>query len=108
MESLKEFIVNNWQYISAALVVVLEIILMLIKKNPKVIDPSIYSKITSLIQDAEKTFGSGHGEEKKQFVVSSFLASSPIDTYPKKFVEFVVEDILSTPEKKEVKSDGKK
>lgn len=106
MESLKNFIVENWQFISSALLALLTIIAMIIKKKPinKYVD-EFYGELVSLIQAAEISFGSGSGKDKKKFVLGTFMARHPdYDVYQ---VSDAIEDILTTPLKKG-DQDGKK
>lgn len=86
------------------LVLILIIISMIIKKNPltEIIDSSITSELLELIIEAESRFGSGHGSEKLQFVVSSYVSKHPwsANDSSEAVVKTLVEYILSSPSKK--------
>lgn len=97
MDVVKDFLVSYWPYISVGIVVILDIIIMVIKKKP--FDPTIYSRLVLLIGLAEKEFGEGHGEEKLNFVIDEFLKDSQVK-YSKAFIASCVETILSLPTKK--------
>lgn len=101
-----DFIRDNWQFISSAILALLTIIAMIIKKKPvnKYVD-DFYGELVSLIQAAESTYGNGFGADKKKFVLSTFMARHPdYDVY---CVSDAIEDILKSPQKKGDK-DGKK
>lgn len=104
---MKEFLVENWQFISTALLTVVCIILALAKKKPvnQILDNSAYKDLIILIKQAEEKFGSGHGKDKLDYVITSFcnLKSLDRDTFLKCSIQSKVENILATPERKEKK-----
>ena len=72
---------------------------MLIFKKTKIIDPSIYAKLVSLVDAAEKEFGPGNGESKLNWVLTMFKSTSEVP-YSDRYIKEVVEKILTTPHKK--------
>lgn len=84
-ETIKNFIVDNWQFISIVLSILLSLIFTLVfKKKPKVIIPddtiaSVFGLLPKWINEAEDKFGAGHGKEKLNHVIylaCSYLAQS--------------------------------
>lgn len=104
MEKISDFLVTNWQFISAALTFLLLIIGMVIKKKPvtEIIDDSAYKDLIILVNQAEEKYGAGHGAEKLDFVISSFanLKNLDRDTWIYSSIKSKVETILSTPAKR--------
>lgn len=74
METILNFVVENWQYISIALVIVLELVLMLFKKRSKFVvqDTSIYQFLIDIINEAENLYAPGTGSSKKEYVIARF------------------------------------
>lgn len=103
MEKVVNFIVENWQFISIAIVVLLEITLFIIKKRPKTVlqDDGVYQDLVSLIEEAEKIVWAS-GEQKKNYVLDKFADAHSYASDPavRKTLGFFIEDILSTPTKK--------
>lgn len=122
MEEIKQFIVQNWQFISFALVVFFEFVLMFIKRRSKFVvqDTSIYQFLIDIINEAEGLFASGNGIAKKEFVIARFkeryqkTVEDWISYYKKTHpfdrgndekilddtLSYFIEKILSTPQKK--------
>ena len=98
METFLNFLVKYWQYISVALVVIFEFILMVIKKKPQVFDNSLTADLVELIKIAEERFGEGHGVDKLSYVVEE--ASKKHSSIPPQVISFFVDSILNTPTKK--------
>lgn len=97
MKEIVDFIVNYWQYISVVLVIVLEIIMMILKKRSIISDNSIISDIIPLILQAESIKDSG--VDRLRFVLEHF----PFEKHPgvdRKVVSTLVEYVLMTPTKK--------
>lgn len=71
-------------------------------------DSSFNNRIVDLIQAAEKMFGPGSGKEKLKFVVDQICSLVPAETrvFTEKIVKARVEQILATPQKKEVINNG--
>lgn len=113
MNEVSKFIVDNWQYISIAIIVLLEIVLLIVKRFKLKLNlpTSIYEKVCKLVKEAEQTFGAGHGDEKLKYVVSRYLQEEKVPgCFYSEFswwVKCIVEDILGTPQKKG-EEDGKK
>lgn len=110
-----DFIVNNWQYISIALVVLLDIIILIVKNRPKRFDEindiisQCIAKIPAFIQDAE-SLGDYDGADKKSLVVGwlfQFIEntlkrapSASEEQYIYKALSYYIEAILDCPTKK--------
>lgn len=107
-----EFIKTYWKLIVALILVVLDIVLIVIKKRPfKVVDAvtaTISDILPKLILDAEAEYPQGHGDLKlelvvqlcKNFLISSLgLTASEVERY-EAYIKLRVEAILSTPKKK--------
>lgn len=114
-------ILKEWSpYILSGLIVVLDVLILLLKRRPKTIDDfmscldKVVSALPGLISKVERP---GDGENKKALVVayafSLFKKSLGRDlsdgeyNLAKKAISEQIESILSTPQKKEV-PDGAK
>lgn len=104
MESIKQFIVDNWQFISFGLVVLFELLILIFKKKNKtlLLDNSAYSSLVRLVKEAEEKFGSGSGEDKLRYVISNFLREKHIGNLTEfnGIIKAMVDDILECPTKK--------
>lgn len=101
MNQIVDFIRDNWSYISFGLVILMELILLIVKRNKtSVYDNSIIAQLIPLVAAAEEIFGSGHGKEKLDYVVKTYNESHLQAQLPVKVIESFVESILATPEKK--------
>lgn len=110
MNQVFEFIVRYWKYISIAIVIIIEVLIILIKKKPvKVIDgvkSAILASLPDYIAEAEAKFGKGKGEEKLKYVVAKCLldlknAQPELDcSLYIDLIQDAVESILKTPQKK--------
>lgn len=102
MEKIVTFLVDYWQYISIAIVVLLDLIILILKKRSKVeiFDSSAYSRLITLIGEAESLGVSG--DEKLKYVLNKYFALTGIkdDDWSRCSVALLVERILSTPTKK--------
>lgn len=99
METFLNFLVNYWQYISVALVVLLELILMIIKrKKVSVLPEGLLNFILTSICEAEIKFGTGHGTEKLSFVLNKVSETYP--TVSSDAVKHIVDFVLTSPTKK--------
>lgn len=110
---MKEFITQNWYYIALIVIAICNMFLLIFKKGKISLVDSIFERLLvrlpSLIRKAEELGVSG--ENKKIFVLSaaySFLADMTgkkqeelVASYGKQ-IDSAIEDILATPEKKEV------
>lgn len=121
METLVQFFRDNWQFISTAIVALLTIIFGLLRKKTTIegsFIEQVYSKAIYLINEAEKIFASGQGEKKKEFVIGCLKENYPnlsklFDSYKKAawsnepdssdVYSWIIENILSTPQKKQGK-----
>lgn len=94
-----EFLQENWRTILLAVISLVSLILTLcVKKNPKIIDNSIYRKLVLWIEEAEKRFKIG--EEKKSYVMDKAQAELG-EGYNASVISDLIELILSLPQKKE-------
>lgn len=102
METILNFIVKNWQFISASLVIILEFVLLLIKRGKTISIPEGFTRlIIELCSVAEKEYGAGNGDKKFQYVFEAVKKLYP--TINRQAVKECVELILETPQKKGVK-----
>lgn len=105
-----DFIKQNYREIIVAAVFIFEFVsslILLIKKSKR--EPSTYgiilSKLPDFIDEAEKKFGAGHGQEKKLFVMDAIRLVLSIyglkdDKMLLLSLSEQVEKILSTPTSK--------
>lgn len=106
-----KFIKENWFWIVPFIEVISTILILVLRKKPvKVVETLkafVCRVLPALINEAEHKYGSGHGADKKAFVLQEMnkeigevfpgYAISPSDM---KFILDQVEIILSTPSKK--------
>lgn len=99
MKTILDFIVNNWQYLSFALVVLLEFVLLIIKRKKTVSIPEgIITDLINLINEAEVKLGAGNGKDKLEYVINTILIKYPcLDISA---IKEAVEFILTSPQKK--------
>lgn len=103
-----DFIRDNWQYFSAALVVVLEIVLLFLKRSKSLaLTDGQIDNLIDWVLEAEKFIGSGKGNEKIKYVCQKFHDRYPTSNMEDWAIRYSVERILTTPQKKGV-NDGKK
>lgn len=96
------FIVDNWQFVSTTAVSVVGFILLLIFKRTKIIDPSVYTDVIQYVNEAEKIFGDGHGNDKRDFVLKRLSQTRGISNlFASIAYGFFIENVLSTPHKKD-------
>jgi len=101
-----KFLVDYWEYISIALLVILDVVILIVKRIKFNVElPSnSYEQLVQLVNEAEVQFGSGHGSEKLQYVVKKYFQQNNISCLMNvpllKYVRNIVEIILSTPTKK--------
>lgn len=98
-----QFIVDNWQFVSSAAISIVTFILLLIfKRRPCIIDNSQYKDLLVLINEAEKKFGNGHGDEKLNYVLDTYLNFKGLEKsyWNVSSVKHLVEYILSSPQRK--------
>ena len=108
------FLREHWQLISFVLVVILEVVLLFVKTlkvNVK-LPTNTLDQILEYVKYAEKVYGSGHGQEKLNYVVNRYLQHNDIQKVFQSEVEYwiklLVESILESPQKKGVKDEQKK
>ena len=116
MENFVAFLRDNWKFlVEVSIPLVSLIVLCFVKKTkiniPESVQTLLCTQIPLWIVDAEAEFGSGHGQEKLKEVFTkavTFLvnelgisSSEVMRCYGDCIVNFI-EDILSTPSKKEV------
>ena len=113
MDTIKDFIVQNWQFISSAILAVLTIIAMLVKKKPQTLDDfvlALHQALMDVPYFIQKVEHSGDGSLKKLQVqqltldkVKEYLRRSLTKTEINQsliFIEDAIEEILSCPTKK--------
>lgn len=106
MQQISEFLVNYWQYISIALVVIIDIVLFLFKKRTKIYDASAYSHLITLVDEVEDMSKSMDvpmtGRDKLKYVVDHYFALTGLEDnmWNRSSIICLVERILSTPTKK--------
>lgn len=96
MKDLVDFLSDNWQWISALLVILANTILLLFRRN-KTFDNGILSDLIPLIIQAEMVCDSG--KDRKLYVLDHY----PFDAHPdldKDKLNNYLEIILSLPTKK--------
>lgn len=94
------FLLDNWQYFSVCLIIVLDVFLFIFGKNKtQIVDDGVYSLLIELVRESESLFK--NGEDKLDYVVDNFLARRPcLKSSDRRLVVGLVENILSTPQKK--------
>ena len=97
-----DFLSKYWQYISIAIVVFIDILILVIKKDKTtVIDNGVYHKLVGWIKQAEEYYGPECGFKKLQYVIAMYMTEHPDATRTEvKFVESFVDDLLTLPTKK--------
>lgn len=111
-----EFLAANWKYIVLIVVEIIVIIIELCRKNKTVdsVFTIILSALPTIIKEAETRYGSGNGDEKFCFVISTLtcylkdkvgLDDVTIQSYLPRIKE-EIESILATPQKKGCDTDG--
>lgn len=93
---------NYWWIVPIFIAVVQSIFLLIFKRRPIIKDTSYYRDLMLLINEAENYYGSGHGDEKLDFVLNKFITLKDLDNseWMKSSIKNVVEMILSIPSKK--------
>lgn len=96
-----DFLRDYWQYFSVALVVICDLIFVLLKKPYKVY--GYYLDFVNWVSEAEKKFGSGHGDEKFEYVFNKYRLKYSDTNYvfARGVVKGAVEKILDTPQRKQ-------
>lgn len=113
---MKEFIFNHYKELIILFWFLIEFVLMIIsicKKNKKIapVISAILSQLPKYILLAEKAFGKGHGDDKKDYVLQlvgsfyKFETGQDIDSSSLRLIDKAIEDILFTPQKKGVNND---
>lgn len=116
MKEFTTFVTENWKFIVESLLTVISIFLVIfLRRKIKVKSTgSLYERIVELINDAESIYGSGHGSEKLSYVLTGISAEWIAMGFQKESLKDVlpayadlVEKILSTPQKKGEKNEGR-
>lgn len=105
---------NNLTFLISLGVGLIEFIILIVyRKRVKISefvlhDSSFNNRIVDLINTAELLLGPGTGKEKLQYVVDHMCSLVPAETrsFTEKIVKARVEQILATPQKKEVNNNG--
>lgn len=100
MKQVGVFLVDNWRLILEAILVLASFILFIFKKKNILIDESLTGLLCDLIDEAEEKFGSGHGKEKKDFVMEYALKAKPLLHTYKSALSDRIEFLLTLPQKK--------
>lgn len=104
MKDFVKFLVDNWQFISTAIITLLSVILLIVKKRPltEILDNSAYKDLIILIKDAESRFGAKEGKKKLDYVLTAFCNIKGInkDSFTASSVKSLIENVLETPQKK--------
>lgn len=114
-ETIKNFIVDNWQFISIVLIIICNILLWLIRRKEKktsfdVALENFLLDVPLYVIEAEKKFGAGEGKKKHEYVVKqcrSYLVNQLGRTLTKteqntidRDVYFQIDSVLCSPTKK--------
>ena len=98
-----EFLVENWKWLVSILLIIVETVLVIVlKKRPQLKDNSLIANLMIWIDAAEKQFKLG--TNKKDYVIAQakdYLG----DDFDEKTVSYLIEEILSLPQKKEKKDE---
>ena len=96
MNEIVDFLVKYWKVIGAAIVVILEVVLLILKKRP--VDNSLSTVLSSLVIEAEKLFEDG--KDKLDWVITQARKMPQFQELPYWYLVEKVEMILKTPTKK--------
>lgn len=116
MESFIKFIQQYWQFISAGILLFVEVLILILKKRPQTFDDFTHA-VDEVVKELPKIISCyevpGHGDEKKSEVIEmayKYLFSIlnrdlcvREDSYFKEVISKQIELILSTPQKKGVR-----
>lgn len=110
---MKEFLVNNWQWIACLVIGTIELFFVIFKKSQKLdtVKEKILALLPAVIGLAEEVFGPGVGSKKKAFVLNEIKQIFAVghvnlgDSYDS-FISSAIESILSTPEKKSQRKEN--
>ena len=111
MEKIISFISEHYQLVILAAACLLDVILFLLgvlKKDKVPVTQAVIGLLPDLINKAEEIFGSGHGEEKKAWVLKAAasyyekFSKIPTSVFSGQMAEIglALEKILETPQKK--------
>lgn len=109
MKEFSKFLIENWRLILEIALVICSAVVFIIRKKPiKVVDnikEKILLQLPIVISIAEEKIGPGKGPEKLKFVIDYFVylfdeEGILLGKDYIKFIETMVEQILSTPKKK--------
>ena len=93
-----EFLTNNWQFVAACVVGILEFIFVLIfKRRPKIVVSGLLFELACLIEEAEAKYKDGI--DKIHYVLENAKALCG-DAYDETQIRNIVEWLLTLPEKK--------
>ena len=102
MDDIIRWLCDNWiVWIPCLFGIVEFLVLLIFKKRPKIIDPTIYPDVIQYIQEAETVYGSGHGKEKLLFVCKKLAEMRGMsDVAAMVCYRSFIENVLNTPQKK--------
>lgn len=119
MNGFINFISTNYRLILEVVLLIVSVVIFILRKKPvevtKTIMELIYTLVPQEINSYERFYGSGHGTEKKKSVVDFVLAeierkyalNDAQRSFYTSLIKSVIEEILSTPQKKGGHKDGK-
>lgn len=107
-----DWLIENWKILVVVVLAIVEIILVICKKNFKLTDSKMREallKIPGYIDEAESMMPEGHGEDKLKYVLSKILHYLEVEygewVYDDKTLVLTIteqiEAILNTPQKKD-------
>ena len=107
-----DFLLSYWRLIALVILIVINIIISLVRR-PKVIDTvidTINEYVPTAINIAEKAIGAGNGSAKLNYAIDAVLnylefrfnlSRNVLERY-KKYIVVEIENVLSTPQRKEI------
>lgn len=121
MQSVIDFIQTYWTYISAGILILIEVLILFLKKRPKTLDDFTHYlaqclyHLPQFINDCEVP---GHGDEKKNYVLAQAIGYMQValgrglsfseNRIVEENVLKQIEIVLSTPQKKGAQNVAKK
>lgn len=105
-----QFLQDYWFVVVSIVLAVAELLILVLKKNKiNVMDSafeSVLQKLPVIITSAEKIFGAGNGDKKKdyclKFAIGLYDSLGGVDdkSYIRVLLAKAIDDILATPQKK--------
>lgn len=106
MDEISKFLVNNWQMLLSAVLVIISVVVSAIQKKPITsITSEIYQLVCKAVLKVEEE--GVKGAEQKRGLATMQVLDQLKSIYPKidakkyvSYIHLVIEDVLSTPQKK--------